>query len=68
MRVIGGQNPAILVRCLGFLYMLPAIIACPRNHSHFFAISLIDLMFKPLFLLGWIVALIWAFIDPKRTI
>jgi hypothetical protein len=50
-----------------FLYMLPAIIACHRNHSHFFAIWLIDLLFTPLFLLGWIVALVWAFIDPKRT-
>ena len=50
-----------------FLYMLPAIIACHRNHSRFFAIWLIDLVFTPLFLVGWIGALIWAFIDPKRT-
>ena len=49
-----------------FLYMLPAIIACHRDHSHFFAIWLIDLLGTPLFLIGWIVALIWAFIDPKR--
>ena len=49
-----------------FLYMLPAIIACHRNHSHFFAIWLIDLLGTPLFLVGWIVALVWAFIDPKR--
>ena len=49
-----------------FLYMLPAIIACHRNHSHFFAIWLIDLVGTPLFLVGWIVALVWAFIDPKR--
>jgi hypothetical protein len=46
--------------------MLPAIIACHRNHSHFFAIWLIDLLFTPLFLVGWIAALVWAFIDPKR--
>jgi Superinfection immunity protein len=50
-----------------FLYMAPAIIACHRNHSRFFAIWLIDLVFTPLFLVGWIGALIWAFIDPKRT-
>jgi hypothetical protein len=49
-----------------FLYMLPAIIACHRNHSHFFAIWLIDLLLTPLFLVGWIVAIVWAFIDPKR--
>ena len=49
-----------------FLYMLPAIIACHRNHSHFFAIWLIDLLGTPVLLVGWIVALVWAFIDPKR--
>lgn len=49
-----------------FLYMLPAIIACHRAHSHFFAIWVIDLLFTPLFLVGGIVALVWAFIDPKR--
>ena len=37
-----------------FLYMVPAIIACHRNHSRFFAIWLIDLLFTPLFLIGWI--------------
>jgi hypothetical protein len=46
--------------------LLPAIIACHRNHSHFFAIWVIDLLFTPLFLVGWIAALVWAFIDPKR--
>lgn len=50
-----------------FLYMVPAIIACHRNHSHFFAIWLIDLLLTPIFLVGWIAALVWAFIDPKRT-
>ena len=50
-----------------FLYMVPAIIACHRNHSHFFAIWMINLLFTPLFLIGWIAALVWAFIDPKRT-
>jgi hypothetical protein len=39
--------------------MLPAIIACHRNHSHFFAIWVIDLLFTPLFLVGWIAALVW---------
>ena len=48
-----------------FLYMLPAIIACHRNHSHFFAIWVIDLLFTPLFLVGWIAALVWALVDPK---
>lgn len=49
------------------LYMLPAIIACHRDHSHFFAIWLIDLLGTPLFLIGWVVALVWAFIDTKAS-
>jgi hypothetical protein len=48
------------------LYMLPAIIACHRDHSHFLGVWLIDLLGTPLFLIGWVGALVWAFIDPKR--
>jgi hypothetical protein len=46
--------------------MLPAIIACHRDHSHFLAVWLIDLLGTPLFLIGWVGALVWAFIDPKQ--
>jgi hypothetical protein len=50
-----------------FLYMLPSIIACHRNHSQFLWIWLVNLFGTPLFLVPWIGALIWAFIDPKKT-
>jgi hypothetical protein len=51
---------------LSFLYMLPAIIAAHRNHSNFLSLWIVDLFGTFLFLVGWFVALIWAFIDPKR--
>ena len=51
---------------LSFLYMLPAIIAAHRDHSHFLALWLVDLLGTFLFLVGWFVALLWAFIDPRR--
>ena len=51
---------------LSFLYMLPAIIAAHRDHSHFLGVWFVDLLGTPLFLVGWFIAIIWAFIDPKR--
>jgi len=51
---------------LVFLYMLPAIIAAHRDHSHFFGIWLVDLLGTPIFLVGWFIAMVWAFVDPKR--
>jgi len=49
-----------------FLYMLPAIIAAHRNHSYFLGVWLVDLLGTPIFLVGWFIAIIWAFLDPKR--
>ena len=50
-----------------FLYMLPAIIAAHRNHSHFVGVWLLDLLGTPFFLIGWFISLIWAFIDSKKS-
>ena len=55
-----------LFAVLIFVYMLPAIIAAHRNHSHFLGVWLVDLLGTPIFLVGWFIALIWAFIDSKR--
>jgi hypothetical protein len=52
---------------IAFLYMLPSIIACHRNHSRFLGVWLVDILGTPLFLIGWFIALIWAFVDPKRN-
>jgi hypothetical protein len=49
-----------------FLYMLPSIIACRRDHSKFFWVWLVNVLGAPLFLIGWIAALIWAFVDPEK--
>src|SRR5437588_13117410 len=56
-----------LFAVLIFAYMLPAIIAAHRDHSHFLSIWLVDFLGTPVFLVGWFIALIWAFVDPKRT-
>lgn len=50
---------------LSILYMLPAIIAAHRNHSHFVAIWIVDLLGTFIFLIGWFIALVWAFLDPR---
>lgn len=55
-----------LFAVLIFIYMLPAINAAHRDHSQFIWIWLIDIFGTPFFLIGWVVALIWAFIDPRR--
>ena len=55
-----------LFAVLIFLYMLPAIIAAHRDHSHFVGIWLVDLLGTLVFLVGWFIAIIWAFVDPKR--
>ena len=55
-----------LFAVLIFLYMLPAIIAAHRDHSHFLGIWLVDLLGTLVFLVGWFIAIIWAFVDPQR--
>jgi hypothetical protein len=49
-----------------FAYMLPAIIAAHRDHSHFLGVWLVDFLGTLVFLLGWFIGIIWAFVDPKR--
>ena len=56
-----------LFAAYAFLYMVPSIIACHRDHSKFIWVWLVNVLGTPLFLIGWIAALIWAFIDPKKN-
>jgi hypothetical protein len=55
-----------LFAVLVFLYMMPAINAADRDHSQFLSVWLVDLLGTPLFLFGWLIDLMWAFIDSKR--
>ena len=55
-----------LFAVLIFVYMLPAIIAAHRDHSHFLGVWLVDLLGTPVFPVGWFIAIVWAFVDPKR--
>ena len=51
---------------LSFLYMLPAIIAAHRDHPHFVNLWLVDFLGSFVFLVGWFVSLIWAFIGRRH--
>lgn len=47
-------------------YFLPTIIAMMRGHHNKFPIFLVNLFFG-WSLLGWVIALIWAFVKPPPT-
>lgn len=49
------------------LYMLPSIIAAHRDHSRFGLLWTVNFFGGALFCAGWAVAVIWAFVDPKRA-
>lgn len=42
-----------------FIYFIPTIVACLRNHTNALAIFILNL-FLGYTLIGWVVALIWA--------
>ena len=42
-----------------FIYFIPTIVACSRNHTNALAIFILNL-FLGYTLIGWVVALIWA--------
>lgn len=47
------------------LYFLPTLIAAKRDHPYKTAILIIDVL-AGWTLLGWIVALVWCFVDPPE--
>ena len=53
---------------MGFVYFLPTIVACSRNHTNALAIFILNL-FLGWTLIGWVVALIWAVYnkEPVKT-
>jgi hypothetical protein len=48
------------------LSFLPTIIAIRKNHPHKIAIILVNIFGGLLYGLGWIAAMIWCFILPKK--
>ena len=57
----------LLAICGILLYFIPTIIAFQRKHENKIIILLINLLLGWSFW-GWIVALVWAFIDTDGTI
>lgn len=64
-------NILSLVSLLGFLivfaiYFIPAIVAGKRNHTQETAITLLNLFLGWTFV-GWVIALIWAVMNEKKS-
>ena len=55
--------PVVFVVFMG-IYFMPAIVAYVRGHPSFIAILVLNL-FLGWSLIGWVVALIWAFSDMR---
>ena len=51
----------VVLVCLLF-YFLPTLVAAARNHPQTGAIGILNLLLSWTFL-GWVVALVWAFIN-----
>ena len=64
--IAAGLIGIFLISCAIFFYFLPSYIAGVRRHKNFKPILLINIL-TGLTGIGWVVALIWAFID-ERTV
>jgi len=49
------------------LAFLPTIIAIKKNHKYKIAIILVNIFGGFLWGLGWLVALVWCFIEPDKN-
>lgn len=48
------------------IYFLPTIIAIHKNHKYKIAIILINVLGGMFMGIGWLVALVWCFIEPDK--
>ena len=49
------------------LFFLPTIIAVKKDHPHRIPIILVNILGGLFFGVGWLIALIWCFIEPSET-
>ena len=49
------------------LFFLPVIIAIKKNHPHKIPIILVSILGGLFFGVGWLIALVWCFIEPSKT-
>lgn len=61
-----GIGGLLFLLMLLFLYFLPALIANHRKHHNQLAIFVLNLVVGWT-VLGWIIALVWAFTNPQRN-
>lgn len=47
------------------LLFLPSIIAYKKQHKYFIPILIINLVGNFAYGIGWVIALVWCFIEPK---
>lgn len=58
---------SVIILILIPLIFLPTIIAINKNHHYKIPIILINILGGMLWGFGWLVALIWCFIEPKSN-
>jgi hypothetical protein len=56
----------LIFTIIGVLYFIPSIAAKSNKHRNSDAILLVNFFFGWT-VLGWLIALIWAFTDNKKT-
>ena len=61
---VGWAGIAVAVTTASMIFFLPAIIAGFRDAPSYIGILIVNVVGGP-FLIGWIAALIWAFVDRK---
>jgi len=56
----------LIIICILSLFFLPTIIALKKDHRYKVAIILVNVLGGLLWGTGWLVALIWCFIEPDK--
>jgi len=63
----GGMGAFVLMLILLPVFLLPTIIAIKKNHKYKWPIILINIFGGVIMGVGWLVALIWCFIEPSEN-
>jgi len=63
-----GPWQIILVLVILTIGLLPTYIAISKKHPHKVPIILVNILGGGIFGIGWLVALVWCFVEPKEKI
>ncbi|OOZ35621.1 superinfection immunity protein [Solemya velesiana gill symbiont] len=66
---IGGISiwQILTLLILLFVFLLPTYIASKKNHPYKVAIILVNILGGIFWGIGWLIALVWCFIEPKQA-